>query len=54
VAGVWTAAAAECLAVELLAETGRLIMLSVAATAALTAAVLVTAGLVRLRTAAER
>lgn len=46
---VWTAAAVEFLAVELLAVTGRLTMLSIAVSAAVTAGALVTVGLVRLR-----
>ena len=48
VVAVWTAAVVECVVVESLAATGRLSMLSIAATATLTATVLVTAGLVRL------
>jgi hypothetical protein len=51
VLAVWTAAVAECVAVEVLAATGRLSMLSIAATAAVTAGVLVTAGLRRLLSA---
>jgi O-antigen/teichoic acid export membrane protein len=47
VVAVWTAALAECVAVELLAATGRLSTPSIAGTAAVTAAVLVTTGLVR-------
>jgi O-antigen/teichoic acid export membrane protein len=46
---VWSAAVAECVAVELLAATGRLSMLSLAATAAVTAVLLVGTGLARLR-----
>ena len=48
VVAVWTAAVVECVVVESLAATGRLSMLSIAATATLTATVLVTVGLVRL------
>jgi hypothetical protein len=48
VVAVWSAALAECVAVELLAVTGRLSIGSIAATAAVAAAVLVTTGLVRL------
>jgi O-antigen/teichoic acid export membrane protein len=44
----WAAAAAECAAVALLAATGSLTMLSLAVSAAFSAAALVTAGLVRL------
>jgi hypothetical protein len=51
VLAVWTAAVAECVAVEVLAATGRLSMLSIAATAAVTAGVLVTTGLRRLLSA---
>jgi hypothetical protein len=49
VTAVWTAAVAECVAVEVLAATGRLTIATIAATAAVTAAVLVATGLVRLR-----
>jgi O-antigen/teichoic acid export membrane protein len=52
VTAVWTAALAECVAVELLATTGRLSTAWIAATAAITAAVLVATGLLRLRTRA--
>ncbi|TFV85608.1 polysaccharide biosynthesis protein [Blastococcus sp. CT_GayMR16] len=48
VVAVWTAAVAECVVVEALAATGRLSGLSIAGTATLAAAVLVTTGLVRL------
>ena len=48
VTAVWTAAVAECVAVEVLAATGRLSIPAIAATAAVTAAVLVATGLVRL------
>ena len=51
VLAVWTATVAECVAVEVLAATGRLSMLSIAATAAVTAGVLVTTGLRRLLSA---
>lgn len=51
VLAVWTAAVAECVAVEVLAATGRLSMLSIAATAAVTAGVLVATGLRRLLSA---
>jgi O-antigen/teichoic acid export membrane protein len=51
VLAVWTAAVAQCVAVEVLAATGRLSMLSIAATAAVTAGVLVTTGLRRLLSA---
>jgi O-antigen/teichoic acid export membrane protein len=50
VVAVWTAAVAECVAVEALAATGRLSMLSLAATATATATLLVATGLARLRT----
>ncbi|MGZ8750188.1 MAG: polysaccharide biosynthesis protein [Pseudonocardia sp.] len=49
VVAVWVAAGLECVAVAALAATGRLSMLSIAVTATATAAVLVTAGLGRLR-----
>jgi O-antigen/teichoic acid export membrane protein len=48
VVAVWSAAVAECVVVEALAATGRLSMLAIAATAAVTAALLVATGLVRL------
>ena len=50
VVAVWSAAVAECVAVEVLAATGRLSMLSLAASAAVAATLLVGAGLARLRT----
>lgn len=49
VLAVWSAAVTECLVVEVLAASGRLSMLSLAATATVTALLLVATGLVRLR-----
>ena len=49
VVAVWFAAVTECVAVQALAATGHLSMLSIVVTATATGAVLVTAGLVRLR-----
>jgi hypothetical protein len=49
VVAVWAAAAAEVTAVELLAATGHLGLLALAATATATSAVLVVSGLLRLR-----